>query len=87
MQHENAGATAPPDSANPTDYGLQRMLDLPTELRCCILELLIKDEFFEAYYTLLEHPEMGDLPASAYPNNYGLTFDAYKPPALKRAAS
>ena len=74
LQHENAGPTAPPDPDDPTDYGLERMLDLPTELRCCMLELLIKDEHFEAYYTLLEHPEMGDLVRC----NFAAQFKAIK---------
>ncbi|KAF7670739.1 hypothetical protein GT037_011190 [Alternaria burnsii] len=47
------------DNAN--GDGLHLMLDLPTELRCYILELLIIDEQFEAYYTLLEHPEIGEV--------------------------
>jgi hypothetical protein len=50
-----------PRSGDATDDGLRLMLDLPTELRCYILELLIIDEQFEAYYTLLEHPEIGEI--------------------------
>lgn len=61
LQQENEGPTAAPNSEDPTDHGLQRLLDLPTELRCYILEVLIKDKHFETYYTLLEHREVSDL--------------------------
>jgi hypothetical protein len=50
-----------PGSDNATDGGLHLMLDLPTELRCYILELLITDGHTEAYHTLLEHPEVREL--------------------------
>ncbi|CAN9254723.1 unnamed protein product [Alternaria alternata] len=50
-----------PGSDNATDDGLHLMLDLPTELRCYILELLIIDGHFEAYNTLLEHPEVREV--------------------------
>lgn len=36
------------------------MLSLPPELKCHLLGFLIVSEGFEAYYTLLEHPEMGE---------------------------
>ncbi|CAN9266914.1 unnamed protein product [Alternaria alternata] len=50
-----------PGSDNATDDGLHLMLDLTTELRCYILELLIIDGHFEAYNTLLEHPEVREV--------------------------
>jgi len=52
---------AAPKSDDATDYGLQWMLDLPPELRCYILKLLIMDKHLDAYFTLLEHPEIGEL--------------------------
>ncbi|KAE8850912.1 hypothetical protein PTNB85_01328 [Pyrenophora teres f. teres] len=61
MRNDNGGSTVAPQSNDATDYGLQRILDLPTELRCYILELLILDKSFDAYYALLEHPEIGEL--------------------------
>ncbi|KAH6876258.1 hypothetical protein BKA58DRAFT_438203 [Alternaria rosae] len=49
LQQEDEGPTAAPNSEDPTDRGLQRLLDLPTELRCYILEVLIKDKHFETH--------------------------------------
>ncbi|KAG9191390.1 hypothetical protein G6011_09478 [Alternaria panax] len=77
-QNENGGSTAAPKSEDVADHGLQRMLDLQTELRCYILELLIVEEQFDepldAYYTLLEHPEIGELVRC----NFNAQFKALK---------
>jgi hypothetical protein len=60
-QHQHRDSAAAPEPHDADYHGLQLMLDLPTELRCYILELLIIDKHFNVYYTLLEHPEIGDL--------------------------
>ena len=44
-----------------TTNSLQQMLDLPPELKCRILGFLIDDDGIDAYYTLLEHAEIGEL--------------------------
>ncbi|KAI0583278.1 hypothetical protein TUN199_09369 [Pyrenophora tritici-repentis] len=73
-QDDNGYSTAASKSEDETDLGLQRMLDLPTELRCYILELLIVDKPFDAYFTLLEHPEIGELVCC----NFNAQFKAIK---------
>jgi hypothetical protein len=60
-QPEDQFPTTGPTRHNATDHGLQRMLDLPTELCCYIPKLLVKDKYFDTYYALLEHPEIGKL--------------------------
>jgi hypothetical protein len=60
-QHQHGDSAAAPEPRDADYHGLQLMLDLPTELRCYILELIIINKHFDAYYTLLEHPEIGDL--------------------------
>jgi hypothetical protein len=62
MSHNgNKVPIAAPRSGDATDDGLRLMLDLPTELRCYVLELLIIDGHSEAYNTLLEHPEVREV--------------------------
>ena len=72
--NKNGGSRAASKSDDATDYGLQRMLGLPTELRFYILELLIIDKRFDAYCMLLEHPEIGGLVRC----NFNAQFKAVK---------
>ncbi|RYN29229.1 hypothetical protein AA0112_g7391 [Alternaria arborescens] len=76
MPHNgNKVPIAAPRSGDATDDGLRLMLDLPTELRCYILELLIIDGHSEAYNTLLEHPEVREVVRC----NFNTQFRAVKP--------
>jgi hypothetical protein len=63
-------------SNDANDPDLQQMLDLPVELQCYILEILLDGNDFAAYYTLLEHPEIRELVRC----NFTAQFAAIKRP-------